>query len=466
MSGSQQLPKTTAFVGPVPFICECPSNGCTQIVRLTMGEYEDIHVVRTPPTTRGSFFCHQVVRFITRDSRAHMEIARGLRRLAHVLAGVIAITAVWIPAAAAASPPKTPQNRGVQRLWSEFPLGLPRRAAGVPTRVKTPTKITTITPRAAVNGRQGGRLPRVKPGPRGDQASKPRHLTAFTLWAIGAAAAAFALAVFIRSNQKGARMPDFLRPFTRRDDEDGDETPEPEPQWRSVGQGIYQPPTVDDTALTHDSGDAMPAPLTQSATPPPLAEESATPDLGHFGEHIATVLAAAEAAAQKVRADAEREANEARVEAGRVADEIRAEASQEAQAERASARRAVEEAAASGEGARSDADRYAAARRDEADAQATKLIVDAERRAASLADTADERHRALLENIATSENRLRELARSLRGVAASIDSAIEGSEHGEPEESTDSLEGLFQPNARDNSRADPSIVDGSQRAMG
>jgi hypothetical protein len=34
--------------GPVPFICECPRRRCTEIVRLTLDEYEDVraHPVR------------------------------------------------------------------------------------------------------------------------------------------------------------------------------------------------------------------------------------------------------------------------------------------------------------------------------------------------------------------------------------------------------------------------------------
>jgi hypothetical protein len=147
-------------------------------------------------------------------------------------------------------------------------------------------------------------------------------------------------------------------------------------------------------------------------------------EVSHLGAHIAGVLAAAENAAKNLIADAEREANEAREEATRIADDIRTRATEEAQAERTSARRTIEEAELSAKGVRSDAESYADARRREADAQAAQIVREAEQRASSLASTADERHRVLLANIAASENRLRELAKSLRAVASSLDSVV------------------------------------------
>jgi vacuolar-type H+-ATPase subunit E/Vma4 len=147
-------------------------------------------------------------------------------------------------------------------------------------------------------------------------------------------------------------------------------------------------------------------------------------DMSSVGEHVASVLAAAEGAAQRIRSEAQQEAKETEQEAARAANEIRTRATQEAQAERASSRRLVDEAEVASRAIRAEADQYADDRRREAEAQAAQTVRDAERRAASIADTSDERNRVLLANIAESETRLRDLAQSLRGVAASLDDVV------------------------------------------
>ena len=35
-----------AMLGPIPFVCECPSRACSEIVRLTFDEYEAIRQYR------------------------------------------------------------------------------------------------------------------------------------------------------------------------------------------------------------------------------------------------------------------------------------------------------------------------------------------------------------------------------------------------------------------------------------
>ena len=126
------------------------------------------------------------------------------------------------------------------------------------------------------------------------------------------------------------------------------------------------------------------------------------------GEHVASVLAAAEAAAQKLWAEAERDASRARERAAAEAEEIK-----------------------------SDADRYGAARRQEAEAEAGERVRAAEAEAAALTRAAGERARLLREQIATSEERLRELATGLRAATAALDNVLSDSRDHEPEQDHD-----------------------------
>jgi hypothetical protein len=156
-----------------------------------------------------------------------------------------------------------------------------------------------------------------------------------------------------------------------------------------------------------------------------VADEPATAHpLSDVGEHITSVLAAAEAAASKLRAEAAQDAKAVVDEARRRVEEMISRAREESETTRASAQHALDEAEAASKDLRSDADRYATNRRREADEQAAQIVVEAERNAAVIADTAKERHRVVLTNIATSEARLRDLAKSLRGVASALDKVV------------------------------------------
>ena len=137
------------------------------------------------------------------------------------------------------------------------------------------------------------------------------------------------------------------------------------------------------------------------------------------------MLAAAEAAAAKLRTDTEQEAITVREEAKQTAKEIRRQAKEESETARASAKQMFEEAETAIKDVRADADRYAVNCRREADAQAAKIVFEAEPNAGSIAeDTSKERHRVVLTNIATSEARLRDLAKSFRGVASALDTVV------------------------------------------
>ena len=156
------------------------------------------------------------------------------------------------------------------------------------------------------------------------------------------------------------------------------------------------------------------------------------PDLTYVADHVKTVLAAAEAAADKLRFDAEQDAQRIRDEATRSADDAREHAATEAEAERAEARRQLTHAKEEARATQTEADAYAESRRREADAEAMRLVRDAERRSSQIAAVAAERHGILLNDIAASEGRMRELAVSLREVAQRLDD-VAGSTVGEVE---------------------------------
>lgn len=117
---------------------------------------------------------------------------------------------------------------------------------------------------------------------------------------------------------------------------------------------------------------------------PEPGNDAAPRDLDGVGEHIASVLAAAQAAAAKLRSEAEEQSQAMLRDAERDAREIR----------------------------------------ERAEAKAAAIVLEAERAAGSMADTSRERHRVVLSNIATSEARLRDLAKSLRGVATALDTVV------------------------------------------
>ena len=186
--------------------------------------------------------------------------------------------------------------------------------------------------------------------------------------------------------------------------------------------------TGDDAEFRPAAGVELAAPQKQNAdepdaaaadSPPETAGESATPvaspalqDASRVGEHVAGIVAAAESAAATIRADAEREA----------------------QGLRNDAQRTLEEAQAAAAEVKADADAYAETQRHDADANAARIVAEAERRAVGISDQAVQRDRVLLARVATSERRLRDLARSLRTVAGSLDDVVGNGESGEESE--------------------------------
>ncbi len=283
-------------------------------------------------------------------------------------------------------------------LWQQYPLG--KKGQLAPARTDT-----------------SGTEPRQVPVVVHPQLRGGDNLT--VLWVAGAGVVLLGLlgvkVLFANSSDTrgngGSQVREFLRPQSRREQEEELRVPE---------EGTAE---------------------TAQASPAGSKTEN---DLAVVGEHITSVLAAAEAAASTLRADAESEATVVREDAEQAATEIRRRARQEAETTRASAQQILEEAEAGGADMRSEADRYSANQRREAEAHATKLILEAERKAAAIADTSQERHHVVLTNIATAEGRLRELATSLRHVASALDTVV-GDEQGVATEAVDSLEESLRP---------------------
>jgi hypothetical protein len=305
--------------------------------------------------------------------------------------GLLAVAALGLAAAAAAAKQHPPA--GVNQLWRQYPLNT-----------------ATTTPRArarpaSTNPIGAGHVGTARPAPARPAArvGRPSPSGGRGWWPVIAIASLVVVAlagVGIRTRKGGGRMTEFRRPLGRRSS--GGEQPAAD-----GSREILQP---------------------QSPAEPRAA------GLNDVGEHIASVLGAAEAAAAKLRTDAEAEARSTKEDATRLAEELRARASEEAESARASARERVEAAKAESSDIRAEADRYAGERRREADVQAAQVVRDAERRAASIAEAAAERHRVVLANIETSESRLRDLAESLRRVAGSLDTIVDDGRGGRTSE--------------------------------
>jgi hypothetical protein len=298
-----------------------------------------------------------------------------------MLAAVASALSLVAPAAA-----KPQRPVGLNKLWSQYPLN---PAVAPPN---APVLHVSTTPAGASHTGAARQRP---PAPVAEPKTKGTSGTNWGwVWIAIAAVAVVgmtAVAVAIRIRQGGGRgMTEFLRPRGWRNQKDRgrqheDRPDEPERQ---------QPPAA------------------------------ALSDLENIGDHIASVLGAAEEAARTLRAEAQKEASSARGEAERMAEELRARTSEEVESMRAAAQKQVEEAEDESSRIRTEADRYAEERRRQAELQATQIVRDAERRAATLADVAAERHRVLLANIDSSESRLRDLAKSLSTVATALEGLV------------------------------------------
>ena len=140
-----------------------------------------------------------------------------------------------------------------------------------------------------------------------------------------------------------------------------------------------------------------------------------------LGQHVATVLATAREAAERIEGDARREAalvlERAQAEATETLSQARDKAG-EIEADTAEKRSA---AIAAAEDIRARADSYAEQKRQEVDEAAVEVVARAERQARDRARAAEERQQALNVNVERTEERLRKLVTGLRELAGRLD---------------------------------------------
>lgn len=148
-------------------------------------------------------------------------------------------------------------------------------------------------------------------------------------------------------------------------------------------------------------------------------------DYGKLGEHVTSVLEAANAAAAKIRnearAGAERLAERTRNEATALLEKARQEAdkvSLEAEHLRAETKKEVRET-------RERANDYAAEKRRDAEGEAAAIVARAKREASEHTKAAQERGSALANNVALSEERLRQLVGGLRDLAGRLEELVQ-----------------------------------------
>jgi hypothetical protein len=163
-------------------------------------------------------------------------------------------------------------------------------------------------------------------------------------------------------------------------------------------------PTAPETASDPADGEAE-AEVEASAAP-----ETPENDLPRVGEHVASVLKAAEDAAARLVDEARAKADELREDAETTAARLRVEA----------------------QTAHSEAVVAAGEIRAAAEAEAARVRADAEQDAATFGERAATQHEDLLNDMALAEDRLRRLVDGLHEVADHLDSLLEDDEDEEP----------------------------------
>jgi F0F1-type ATP synthase membrane subunit b/b' len=164
----------------------------------------------------------------------------------------------------------------------------------------------------------------------------------------------------------------------------------------------------------------------QSAESAALQEDAvgATTDYAALGEHVASVLNAARAAATKIREEARDEGRglveRARREAADTVDAAR----REARKVSAEVKQLQAEAEKESRQTTQRADAYLAEKKQEADTEAAAIVTRAKREAQEHTRGAQERRSALDKNLALTEERLRQLVGALRDLAGRLDDLV------------------------------------------
>jgi cell division septum initiation protein DivIVA len=200
-----------------------------------------------------------------------------------------------------------------------------------------------------------------------------------------------------------------------------------EPAGGPDAVGSVGSPTVSRLAdyTVHEGNAKKRAPDTPPRTVTADKEAEPVTDYGKLGEHVTSVLEAANKAAAKIREDArtnaERVAKDSQSEASALLEQARGQAEK---LERESEQLNAEAKKESREMAR-QAETYAAEKRREAEAEATSIVSRARRDASEHTRAADERRSALAKDVALSEERLGQLVGGLRNLAAQLEELVQ-----------------------------------------
>jgi hypothetical protein len=143
-------------------------------------------------------------------------------------------------------------------------------------------------------------------------------------------------------------------------------------------------------------------------------------DQGTLSEHLASVLRAAEVAAQAIKEEAEKEAQRLLERSEQEATTLR-EANRDAAALIAEAERACKEAEAAAEVTRQGADLYVEQKQKEAEVVAAQVIAAAERDAVARALAVEAQHRSIQDGIEQTGERLKQLVTGLRDLAGKLE---------------------------------------------
>ena len=199
-----------------------------------------------------------------------------------------------------------------------------------------------------------------------------------------------------------------------------------EPTGQHGAQGSAGSPTVSRLAdyTAHEANAKERPPETVPRTADAAEEAEPLMDYGKLGEHVTSVLEAANMAAAKIREDAranaERVTTQSQSEASALLEQARGQAeklSRESERLNAGAKKETRELAR-------QAEADAAEKRREAEAEAASILSRARREASEHTRTAQERRSALAKDVALSEERLGHLVSGLRNLALQLEELV------------------------------------------
>lgn len=238
----------------------------------------------------------------------------------------------------------------------------------------------------------------------------------FLLLGVVAALLAFQSRWAPLSSTKGARMSRFSNKRSKR------EHAEAVTAKKEQVEARVEPEPKDAEAIP--AAAASPEPTSAPAPPEKTPETAPANDAGRFGEHVETVLRAAEDAAARMIKEARAEADQILEAAKREAASRLDAAQTKASGLQAEAEQARAEALSAASEMRAAAQDDAARQRAQVEEEAAKMRADAEREASSASGAAAERYDQLLSDTALAEDRLRRLVGGLRDVADRLDGLL------------------------------------------